>query len=83
MTGLAKGYRTFVIKASLRNCTWPAKSLRPCGSWLASDGGGSVNQAGGCADPIAGKPAPTGIRGGMKIRRRGRPSALHRCVTFA
>ncbi|AVX89690.1 hypothetical protein PkP19E3_15765 [Pseudomonas koreensis] len=31
-----------------------------CGSWLASDGGGSGNINCGCAGLIAGKPAPTG-----------------------
>jgi hypothetical protein len=31
-----------------------------CGSGLARDSGGSVNINGGCADVIAGKPAPTG-----------------------
>jgi hypothetical protein len=32
-----------------------------CGSWLASDGGGSGDIDVGCAGLIAGKPAPTGI----------------------
>ncbi|KAE9639592.1 hypothetical protein EJA71_24950 [Pseudomonas sp. PB106] len=39
----------------------------PCGSWLASDSGGSVNIDIDCADLIAGKPAPTGISGGHWI----------------
>jgi len=33
----------------------------PCGSWLASDSGGSVSIIVGCDAVIAGKPAPTGI----------------------
>ena len=33
--------------------------LNPCGSWLASDSGVSVNQNAGCAAAIAGKPTPT------------------------
>ena len=33
----------------------------PCGSWLASDSGGSVILNIGRADAIAGKPAPTGF----------------------
>ncbi|RAI67437.1 hypothetical protein DOZ80_19145 [Pseudomonas fluorescens] len=33
----------------------------PCGSWLASDSGLTVNKDVGCADLIAGKPAPTVI----------------------
>ncbi|PCM49547.1 hypothetical protein CP335_11780 [Pseudomonas fluorescens] len=33
-----------------------------CGSWLASDGGGSGNINCGCASLIAGKPAPTGFQ---------------------
>ncbi|MFZ3280705.1 MAG: hypothetical protein WA225_05860 [Pseudomonas sp.] len=32
---------------------------KPCGSWLASDSGVSVNKNARCADAIAGKPAPT------------------------
>ncbi|MFJ2713382.1 hypothetical protein ACIOZM_21245 [Pseudomonas sp. NPDC087346] len=35
--------------------------IEPCGSWPASDCGGSVSRNAGCADAIAGKPAPTGI----------------------
>ncbi|KAE9646974.1 hypothetical protein EJA71_08320 [Pseudomonas sp. PB106] len=38
-----------------------------CGSWLASDGGGSANINIECADLIAGKPAPTGFRGASEI----------------
>ncbi|MHA3736215.1 hypothetical protein ACXR0M_11115 [Pseudomonas sp. Eth.TT006] len=37
--------------------------LNPCGSWLASDSGGSDNIDVGCAIAIAGKPAPTGALG--------------------
>ena len=33
--------------------------IGPCGSWLASDRGVSVKKNAGCADAIAGKPAPT------------------------
>ncbi|MNY67136.1 hypothetical protein D3C86_2046650 [compost metagenome] len=32
----------------------------PCRSWLASEGGGSVNIFIACYDAFAGKPAPTG-----------------------
>ena len=35
--------------------------LEPCGSWLASDWGVSVNPNARCAAAIAGKPAPTGF----------------------
>ncbi|NTZ94193.1 hypothetical protein FCH79_02510 [Pseudomonas koreensis] len=38
-------------------------STAPCGSWLASDSGGSVDNDVDCADVIAGKPAPTGFVG--------------------
>ncbi|MGN8278204.1 non-ribosomal peptide synthase/polyketide synthase [Pseudomonas sp. SMN5] len=38
--------------------------LDPCGSELARDGGGPVNDDGGCADAIASKLAPT--EGGLK-----------------
>ena len=34
---------------------------KTCGSWLASDSGVSVSVNAGCADAIAGKPAPTGF----------------------
>ncbi|KAE9647028.1 hypothetical protein EJA70_06130 [Pseudomonas sp. PB103] len=36
------------------------RRCRPCGSWLASDGGLSDNIDVECAGLIAGKPAPTG-----------------------
>ena len=36
-------------------------NANPCGSWLASDGGGSGNVNVECAGLFAGKPAPTGI----------------------
>jgi hypothetical protein len=38
-----------------------------CGSWLASDGGGSVDGDVGWGGPIAGKPAPTRISGVPEI----------------
>ncbi|NTZ98001.1 hypothetical protein FCH79_22370 [Pseudomonas koreensis] len=52
-----------------RCCGLPARYLAaddcslkpPCGSWLASDGGVSGTDIFGCADVIAGKPAPTGL----------------------
>jgi len=33
----------------------------PCGSGLARDGGVTINEHAECNDPIAGKPAPTGL----------------------
>ncbi|KAB0512504.1 hypothetical protein F7R05_15720 [Pseudomonas koreensis] len=47
------------------SCVTPSKHHRkPCGSWLASDSGVSGNINVGSAVVIAGKPAPTGFRGG-------------------
>ncbi|WP_139831526.1 hypothetical protein [Pseudomonas sp. B7(2017)] len=39
-----------------------------CGSWLASDGGGSGNRDAGITGLGAGKPAPTGFPGARKIQ---------------
>ncbi|KAE9650588.1 hypothetical protein EJA71_01460 [Pseudomonas sp. PB106] len=39
----------------------PTNNRNPCGSWLASDSSGSATIFIGCADAIAGKPAPTGF----------------------
>jgi len=42
-------------------------NTKPCGSWLASDGGGTFNIDADGSTAIAGKPAPTGLRGILKI----------------
>ena len=40
---------------------------KTCGSWLASDGGVMLNIDADRSTAIAGKPAPTGLRGILKI----------------
>ncbi|POA47273.1 hypothetical protein C1893_16505 [Pseudomonas sp. MPR-ANC1] len=40
-------------------CPCSPTTIKPCGSWLASDGVGSANTNARCAGLIAGKPAPT------------------------
>ncbi|MNL61511.1 hypothetical protein D3C87_1854440 [compost metagenome] len=49
-----------VLRGMINPCPF-GNTLKPCGSWLASDSGGSVTIIVGGADVIAGKPAPTGF----------------------
>ncbi|NTZ95060.1 hypothetical protein FCH79_06945 [Pseudomonas koreensis] len=54
-----------------------------CGSWLASDGGVSVNMNVSWQTVIAGKPAPTGVTVLVGMARHFRPSATHQEVEIA
>ena len=44
-----------------------AANTKPCESWLASDDGCTFNIDAGWSAAITGKPAPTGLRGILKI----------------
>ncbi|KAE9646216.1 hypothetical protein EJA70_08420 [Pseudomonas sp. PB103] len=66
----------------LQHVQIPSLATEPCGSWLASDSGGSVGINVGCAGLIAGKPAPTGFVF-ANLSDRGKPRSRARFPALA